>query len=71
MYDERNRGTYVQEFEKTVNNVVYTKKETSMINDKYECISFVREYNPPIKFGLEEDNWIKIIKEDNSLDFER
>lgn len=71
MFDERSRGTYIKEFEKTIEDKTYTKKETSMINDKNECISFVREYNPPIKFGLEEGGWIEKDLEDNDLDFSR
>lgn len=59
MFDKREKGTYIETFKKEVNNIVYTKTETTMINDKNKIINFTKEYFPAIKIGLENDNWEK------------
>ncbi len=57
MFDAREKGTYIYEYIKVINGVTYIKKETTMVNDKNECIQFIREYKPGIKIGLENGIW--------------
>lgn len=72
MFDERARGTYIQNFRKEVDCVEFTKKESTMINDKNEVVNFVREYSPAMKFSLDMDNgWEEVLEQDNSIDFDR
>ena len=71
MYDARERGTYVQKFRKEIDDVEFIRTDSTMVNDKNECINFVREYNRPIKFGQEIDGWEEIIEPEISNDFER
>lgn len=57
MFDKRDRGIYIEIFQKEINNILYTKKETTTVNDNNKIINFVKEYSPPIKLGLENNDW--------------
>lgn len=59
MYDPRERGKYIEKFYKNINDIKYTKIETTMVNSNNEIVSITIEYEPSIKFGKEKNDWIK------------
>jgi hypothetical protein len=52
MKDEYNRekGKYTETFTKVIDDVTYTKVETTVIGRNSEIMNFQREYTPGIKF---------------------
>jgi len=56
---QRKEGSYTETFTKEINNVVYTKTETTVIGKNFVIKTSTNSYNPPIMFGFETDGWVK------------
>ena len=48
---ERDKGKYEETYTITIDEVIYTITEVTVVGRNFEILSFTREYNPPLKYS--------------------